>query len=129
MIERIVENELHERAVMASMRQFPKPYRIAIGKPKRTPKQNARYWGRGVLSQIAEQARVNGQQFSADAWHELFKRKFIGVVELPDGSVIGESSTKLSRGEFCDFCAEVEAYAIDELGVFFEDLRPVNEWR
>lgn len=128
MIKRIVENEMHERAVMASMAQMPKPYSVAIGKPPRTPAQNRRYWGRGVLSQIAEQASVGGKKFSAEAWHEYFKRFFIGVVELPGGEVVGMSSADLSRAEFADFCAEVEAYAINELGVFFIDLRPIDEW-
>ncbi len=60
--------------------------------------------------------------FSAETWHELFKRMFIGVIELPDGSVIGESSTGLNTAEFCDFCDRVEAHAATELGVMFYDL-------
>lgn len=121
-IKRVVENDLHQKAVMASMAMFPKPYAISIGSPSRTAAQNRRYWGRGVLSQIAEQAAINGNKFSAEAWHEFLKRKFIGVDELPDGSVIGKSSAKLTKAEFCDFCEEVEAYAATELGVFFVDL-------
>ena len=90
----------------------------------RTTKQNKRYWSRGVLAQIAEQAVVGGRQFSAEIWHEQFKRQFIGVEELPNGSVIGKSSTKLTTTEFCDFCDAVEAYACTELGVTFYDLEP-----
>lgn len=90
----------------------------------RTTKQNKRYWSRGVLAQIAEQATVGGRLFSAEAWHELFKRKFIGVIELPDGTVQGKSSTSLTTAEFCDFCTAVEAYAVTELGVIFYDLYP-----
>ena len=55
-------------------------------------------------------------------WHEHFKRKFIGVEELPDGSVRGKSSTKLTTVQFSEFCAQVEAYAATELGVTFYDL-------
>jgi len=113
---------------MASMAMFPKPYAVIVGKPPRTAAQNRRYWGRGVLSQIAEQASINGQKFSADAWHEQFKRMFIGVEELPNGQVIGKSSAKLGKKRFADFCTECEAYAATELGVFFIDLRPVDEW-
>ena len=65
---------------------------------------------------------VNGKQYSAETWHELFKRMFIGVEELPDGSVIGKSSTALTTAEFSDFCTQVEAYAASELGVTFYDL-------
>ena len=95
---------------------------LTITKRKRTPPQNRRYWGRGVLAQIAEQATVNGKLYDAETWHELFKRKFIGVIELPDGSVVGKSSTGLSTTQFSDFCAQVEAYAAAELGVTFYDL-------
>lgn len=96
---------------------------LKIERRKRTPPQNRRYWGKGVLSQIAEQAAVNGKLYSSETWHELMKRKFIGVDELPDGSVIGKSSTGLTTAEFCDFCTQVEAYASTELGVVFYDLR------
>ena len=88
----------------------------------RTTKQNKRYWSRGVLAQIAEQAVVNGRQYDAEVWHELMKKKFIGLVELPDGSVIGKSSRDLSTVEFAEFCAAVEAYAASGLGVTFYDL-------
>ena len=91
---------------------------------KRTVKQNKRYWGRGVLAQIAEQATTNGKLYKAELWHEYFKRKFIGVIELPDGTYEGESSTKLNTAEFCAFSDQVEAYAVTELGVEFIDLPP-----
>ena len=95
---------------------------LIIERMKRTPRQNRRYWGKGVLAQIAEQATVDGKQFSAESWHELFKRKFIGVIELPDGSVRGMSSKELTTSQFCDFSDAVEAYAATELGVTFYDL-------
>lgn len=97
---------------------------LTITRKKRTPAQNRRYWGRGVLAQIAQQATVNGKLYSAETWHEMFKRQFIGVVELPNGQVVGKSSTELSTREFCDFCDEVEAFAATELGVRFVDLEP-----
>ena len=96
---------------------------LTISRRKRTQPQNRRYWGKGVLAQVAEQAAVNGKLYEAETWHELFKRKFIGVIELPDGSVVGKSSTGLSTTEFSDFCAQVEAYAASELGVTFYDLQ------
>lgn len=95
---------------------------MVIKKQKRSTPQNRRYWGRGVLAQIAEQVAVNGKLFSAEVWHEQFKRQFIGVIELPNGQVIGESSTKLDKKQFSDFCQQVEAYAVTELGVMFVDL-------
>ena len=95
---------------------------LVVSLQLRTKPQNKRYWGKGVLAQIANQAVVGGRMYDAEAWHELFKRKFIGVIELPNGQVVGMSSTKLSTAEFCEFCAKVEAYAVTDLGVVFEDL-------
>ena len=95
---------------------------LSIKRMKRTIPQNRRYWSKGVLAQIAEQAVVNGKQYSAENWHEYFKRKFIGYEELPDGTVRGKSSKGLNTVKFSKFCAEVEAYAATELGVTFYDL-------
>ena len=104
--------------------QAGKTLTLSVSLKKRTQKQNRRYWGRGVLAQIAEQAAVGGKLFSAETWHEQFKRQFIGVTELPNGEVIGKSSTGLTTAEFCEFCDQVEAWACTELSVVFYDLEP-----
>lgn len=95
---------------------------LTVTKRKRTKPQNRRYWGRGVLSQIAEQAVVKGRLYSAESWHEQFKRQFIGFEELPNGQIVGKSSADLTTEEFSNFCAQVEAFAASELGVTFYDL-------
>lgn len=95
---------------------------LTVGLRLRTKAQNRRYWGKGVLSQIAQQAVVDGRLYSTETWHEAFKQKFIGVIELPNGGVIGKSSTELDTAEFSEFCTQVEAYAATELGVVFYDL-------
>lgn len=97
---------------------------LTISRRKRTKPQNRRYWGRGVLAQIAEQATVNGRLFSAETWHEQFKRQFIGMIDLPNGEVIGMSSADLDTAAFSEFCQKVEAYAATDLGVTFYDLEP-----
>lgn len=117
-----IKGQVHPH--LAQALQAGQRLELTIAPAKRSKAQNRRYWGRGVLAQIAEQATVGGRLFSAESWHELFKRKFIGVIELPDGAVQGKSSTSLSTAEFCDFCTAVEAYAVTELGVIFYDLYP-----
>lgn len=97
---------------------------LTCGPRKRTKPQNRRYWGRGVLAQIAEQAAPDGKLYSAKIWHEQFKRMFIGVIEMPDGGVVGMSSTELGTAEFSEFCTKVEAFAANELLVTFYDLEP-----
>ena len=108
---------------LATVMQAGGRWVLTVTRRKRTPKQNRRYWGNGVLKQIAEQATVNGKLYAPETWHELFKRQFIGVVELPDGSVVGKSSTGLTTAEFCEFSDQVEAYAAASLGVTFYDLQ------
>lgn len=97
---------------------------LTVSRRKRTAKQNRRYWGQGVLAQIAEQAVVNGRKYSAEVWHEQFKRTILGVEELPSGQVVGKSTTGLSTAEFSAFCDQVEAFAATHLGVTFYDLPP-----
>lgn len=95
---------------------------LTVARRKRTRAQNRRYFGRGVLAQIAEQAVVDGKQFSAEIWHEFLKRKFLGVEELPDGSLIAAPSKGLTTAQFSEYCQQCEAYAATELGVTFYDL-------
>jgi len=84
-------------------------------KAKRSGDQNRYYWR--TLNEIAEQAWVGGRQFSADAWHEHFKRQMIGHEELPHGGTAGISTTSLSVAEFAEYVGKVEAYAAGELGI------------
>ena len=127
--------ELHNRAqawtvikgqlypFLAQVLQGGKRWVLTVSLRKRTSKQNKRYWGNGVIKQIAEQAAPGGKLYSAEIWHEQFKRMFIGVTELPDGSVQGMSSTDLDTAQFCEFSDKVEADAATELGVTFYDLQ------
>jgi len=96
-----------------------KPLAIQIGpeKAKRNLEQNRRY--HAMVRQIEEQVWVEGRQFSSDAWHETIKRKFIGLIDLPGGGTIGQSTTTLSVGEFAEFMTRVEVWAAQELGVCF----------
>jgi hypothetical protein len=140
MSESNLEIELHNQqqwaiVLEARLQPFVKSW-LTAGKKltltcklqKRTAKQNRRYWGNGILSQIAAQAESGGKLYSAENWHEVFKRMYLGVDELPNGQVIGKSSTGLTTAEFCEFSDKVEAYAATELFVVFVDL-PVKDLR
>lgn len=67
------------------------PIEIRIGEQVkgRNKDQNALMWA-GPLRDIANQAYVNGQTYSADVWHEHFKREF-----LPE-----EADTELTREDY-----------------------------
>ena len=99
-----------------------RPLRVIVteDEKKRNTEQNKRLWGY-LYKTIAEQAWVDGKQFSKDVWHEHFARMF-GVCEemiLPDGEIITrrKSTTEMTVGEFADFMTQIEVYAAQELGV------------
>lgn len=121
-----VWNALKElvKANAAAFANKGEPLRVIVTSEerKRNSEQNKMYWA-GILRYIAEQAWVNGQQYTADTWHEYFARKF-GVCEdvtLPDGEVIvrRKSTTQMSVGEFSTYMTQVQAYAAQNLGVEF----------
>ena len=92
-------------------------------KATRSSEQNRRYWS--ILTEISEQLRPEGKQYSPETWHEYAKARFIGKdVVIVDGEpfLIAKTSTKLKVAEFSDFMAQVEAWGVEH-GVKF------TEWR
>jgi hypothetical protein len=93
---------------------------VGLHKDKRSLEQNRRYFGPAVLGAIAEQAWLDGRRFSKDAWHEFFKRQFIGQIDLPGGGLLAMSSTDLNVEQFSEFMEQVTSYAAQQLGVIFD---------
>lgn len=120
----VLRDEPHARALWGFLKanwkelaQAGRPLSITVQehKAKRSLEQNRLYWQR--LNEIADQAWVGGKQYSAEAWHEHFKRLFIGMDELPGGGKVGISTTTLSVADFSDYINRIEAYAATELGI------------
>lgn len=99
----------------------------------RKPDQNSLMWV-GPLKDIEEQGYVKGRTFSADVWHEHFKREYlpeefdealckVGYRKwdyLPNGDrVLVGSTTGLTVRGFAEYLTKVEAYGAQELGVRF----------
>jgi hypothetical protein len=49
----------------------------------RTPDQNSLMWSSGCLTCIAEQFFVEGKLYSAEVWHEHFKREYLPELDEP----------------------------------------------
>lgn len=120
----ILRDEPHARALYGFLKanwkelaQAGRPLSITVQehKAKRSLEQNRLYWA--LLNTIADQAWVGGKQYGAEAWHEFYKAKFIGLEEIPDGRRFGISTTSLSVSEFSDFMERIAAHASTELGV------------
>lgn len=69
MIRRNVENEIHLRAVYASMASMPRPFSVAVGQPIKTRDQEAKF--HAMLGEIAEQAQHIGSKWDVDSWKRL----------------------------------------------------------
>ncbi len=97
-----------------------KPIAVLISehKARRNGDQNRLYWNQ--LGQIAEQARVEGKQFSKEAWHAHFAGMMIGWEDMPNGMKVPISSTTLNVAEFSYYLAQVQRYATAELGLTLE---------
>lgn len=99
----------------------------------RTLQQNKFYWG-PCLGEIAEQASINGQKWADVAWHELFKRMFLGY-QIRKIKVAGRkrvtvirslrSTTGLKVKPMGVYLDKLQAFAATDLGVEFS----VREWR
>ena len=106
---------------LEAVKNAPDGWMVQVKEKTRSIEANSRYWGQGILAQIADQVVMNGRKYSAEVWHEQFKQMFLGVEELPSGQVIGKSSAKLGVKAFSEFTEQVEAYAVTSLGVVFKD--------
>jgi hypothetical protein len=112
-----------------------KPVQITCGEMERDRSilQNRYYWA-ACIREISEQARINGQRYTVDAWHELFKRQFLGF-EVVKVEVAGRkravtirrlrSTTALKVREMSQYLDEVQSFAAAELGVRFS----VRNWQ
>jgi hypothetical protein len=103
--------------------------KASIWEDDRSLRQNRFYWSAACLGAIADQAKVTGIRYEAQAWHNLFKRQFLGfevIKEQVAGSqrkrVIRQlrSTSALKLRAMNVYLEQVQAYAATELGVFFE---------
>lgn len=132
--------DAHQAAQMAyaharSIIDNGRPARIAAVEhdDDRSLQQNRFYWG-ACLRDISEQAKIGGQRYTIDAWHELFRRQFLGY-EIEKVHVAGrrkpvinrrlKSTAKLKVRAFSAYLDELQAFAATELGVTFS----VAKWQ
>lgn len=132
---RLTNADVQQRAI-AMLRNVPidpsKPLQLLVREEpkKRSNPQNALYWS--ILGDIAEQAWLEGRQYSTDIWHEFCRRNVMeeqietadGVrrskwIDMPDGTGTVISTTALSQKSFGDYITAVEAFGAN-LGVFYQ---------
>ena len=93
---------------------------VTTAEEKRRAQQNKYYWS-CVIRSIADQAWINGSQYSAEAWHEQMARTYgqFKDVTLPDGEVVVKrlSTTEMSVKDFAKYTEQVTIYGATELGI------------
>lgn len=114
-----------------------RPLEVIVREEKkaRKPDQNSAMWA-GPLRDIAEQAWVEERQYSAECWHEHFKREYLPEDDDPELSELAKdgyrkwdvtpagervmvgSTTQLTVRGFAMYIKQVEAYG-SSLGVQF----------
>lgn len=119
----------HGYALAKALLADGKRVSVNIGEDEedRSLQQNRFYWG-PCLTEISEQARIEGQRYTVDAWHELFKRQFLGY-EVERVRIAGRkrpvvirrlrSTAKLKVRSMSQYLEKVQAFAASELGVQF----------
>lgn len=122
------------KANWLAMARDGRPLQVVVSeyKARRSAEQNSRMWA-AITQQIAEQAWVNGRQYSEKVWHEHLKEQFLPAedgpskrvrkgyrkwADMPDGTLrlIG-STTQLTTYGMTEYQTAIEAYATQELGV------------
>jgi hypothetical protein len=82
---------------------------------KRSSEANRRYWL--LIHAIADKLKPQGQQYSAEVWHEYAKQRFLGAddVTLPNGKVMtrAKSSAELDKAAFAEYMTAVEEWALE----------------
>lgn len=118
----IAQRFIEANRIAFALRNNPLRLIVTSAESKRNAEQNKYYW-RGVLQQIEEQAWVDGKQFKKEVWHEFFAKKFgyYDEMSMPDGEIIlrRKSTTEYKVREFADYTTSVTAYGAQELGVRF----------
>jgi hypothetical protein len=109
--------------------ELPEPRRwhvlVGLDRDDRSTRQQRFYWG-VVLRQISEQAPGH---WTADAWHEAFKRTILGY-EIVRAEVAGRkrptvyrrlrSTSTLTVREMSAYLDQIIATAVADLGVVFD---------
>jgi hypothetical protein len=126
---RVLFDEGRLAAALRGAKDGPLTLMIERAYATRSAKQNAWYWGQ-ILKLIDGHT---GQ--GIDDLHEFFKLKFNPhrvIVTDHNGVIvgderIGQTTTRLNRMTFGEYCEEIRRWALDELSVVIPDPDPA--WR
>jgi len=123
MIRRVCQNEMHRRAIGASLAVMPLPFYVTVGEPPRTLDQNAAQWP--ILEAFSKQLQwpVNDvlTTLTPEEWKDMLTAAFYKEVRmspgLTGGTVMhGHKTSKMPKPVFSEYLSFINAMAAD-LGV------------
>lgn len=142
----ILNSEQVRGTLLAAVHNLPidvdKPLQITIEdyQPRRKISQQALLFA-GPLRDIAEQAWVSNMQYSAETWHEFYKREFLpeefdaalckagyckwSITPNGDRVLIG-STTDLTVKGYSQYLEQIHAHGAN-LGVMFHEHRQLDD--
>jgi len=116
MIRRNVENEIHLRAVYASMASMPRPFSVSVGQPIRTLEQNAKMWA--MLSDVSSQVVWHGLKLTNEEWKDVFTASLKAQKVVPgiDGGfvVCGARTSMMSKQLIADLIELMFAFGAEQ---------------
>lgn len=124
---RLVHKEARRRAAEACL-SAPDGFIVKITEPTRTLEMNAALWA--MLGDVSRQVDWYGRKLSPEDWKAVFTAalKKSDVVPGVDGGfvVLGQSTSRMTKGEFSDLLALIDAFAAEH-GVVWSDDK--TTWR
>lgn len=121
---RLVHPEARRRAADACQ-SAPDGFIVKITEPTRNLEQNAAMWA--MLGDVSRQVDWYGRKLTPEDWKNVFSASLrkLEVVPNLDGTgfvALGQSTSKMTKGEFSDLLALIDAFAAEH-GVEWSDER------
>jgi hypothetical protein len=93
-------------------------------KGKRSNPQNSFYWG-VCIPEIRRRLKELGNDFDAETVHEYLKGRFncekVEIEATGELLEIGQTTTKLTKGEFAEYLDKIIRFASESLGITIPD--------
>lgn len=117
--------------LIEQLMEMPLPVEVEVKPFQPGDKSHERRWYWWDLTIISDQVIVDGRKRRKEVWHEYYKTKFLPIVDqfTVNGQTrfVYKSTEDLSIRERRDYRYQVEADAIQELGVVFPE-RDYDMW-
>ena len=118
----ILAHDTARRLAAAQCMTAPAGYHVRVEPPTRSLEQNSRLWA--LLSEVSEQVVWHGRKLDSESWKCVFSASLKKQDVVPglngDFVVMGQSTSKMSKGELSDLMELISAFGANN-GVKFSE--------